>query len=362
MARTGTGRVYQRGAVWWIDYSFRGKRYREAAGAKRSDATALLRRRMAEMGKGRLVGPSEERLMFEDVLKLIETDYKVNGHRSTKRLKGSLKHLRGFFGLSRALDVTTDRIRSYIASRQEEGAANATISRELAALKRAFNLAVQDGRLSTRPHIPSIEVNNTREGFFEPDELAAILAELPEAVRPVVRFAALTGWRKSEVLSLQWSQVDFHAGEVRLWTSKNDEPRVFPFRALPPLQALLEEQREHTRAIERETGAIIPYVFHRSGVRMRDIREAWEGARKRAGIEHRIFHDLRRTAVRNLERAGVPRSTAMKLTGHKTESVYRRYAIVDAKMMEEGVAKLAALHASTPKPAPSVVPLRAAEG
>src|SRR5690606_38628923 len=311
MARTGTGRVYQRGAVWWIDYSFRGKRYREAAGGKRSDATALLRRRMAEMGKGRLVGPSEERLAFEDVLKMIETDYRTNGRKSIDRLRGSLAHLRDFFGLSRALDVTTDRIGAYIEHRQNEGAANATIRQELSHLKRAMNLAVRAGRLSTRPHVPSIHVSNTREGFFEADELAAVVAELPEPLRPLVRFAALTGWRKSEVMSLQWSQVDFQAGEVRLWTSKNDEPRVFPFRALPPLQALLEEQREHTRTIERETGAIVPYVFHRNGRPIREIKQAWDAARKRAGIEHRIFHDLRRTAVRNLERAGVPRSTAM---------------------------------------------------
>lgn len=359
MARTGTGRIYQRGNVWWIDYSFRGKRFRESAGPRRSDATALLRRRMAEMGKGQLVGPSEERVLLEDVLQMIETDYQVNGRRSIARLRGSLSHLRAFFGHSRALDVTTDRINRYIAHRQQEGAANATIRQELSHLKRAFNLAVQAGRLTTRPYIPGIHVSNTREGFFEAGELERVIAELPEPLRPLVRFAALTGWRKAEVFGVQWSQVDFQAGEVRLWKSKNDEPRVFPFHALPPLRELLEAQREHTRALERERGEIIPWVFHRNGRPIREIKQAWTAACERAGMKGWLFHDLRRTAVRNLERAGVPRSVAMKLTGHKTESVYRRYAIADSRALAEGVEKLARLH-SAPETAAEAVPLRAA--
>jgi integrase len=69
------------------------------------------------------------------------------------------------------------------------------------------------------------------------------------------------------------------------------------------------------------------------------FRRAWLTACKGAGLSGRIPHDFRRTAVRNLERAGVPRSTAMKMVGHKTESIYRRYAIVDEAMLKEGAAK-----------------------
>lgn len=296
---------------------------------------------------------------------MIETDYKANGRKSTKRLTTSLGHLREFFGDSaRALDITTDRIRRYIAHGQDEGAANASIRKELAALKRAFNLALQAERLSSKPHIPNVKVNNTREGFFEPGELEAVIAELPEPVKPVVRFAALTGWRKGEVLPLQWSQVDFEAGTVRLapGSTKNEEGREFPFRVLPPLAELLEDQRERTRALERDRGEVIPHVFHRKGRAIKSIRSAWNGACERAGLEGWLFHDLRRTAVRNLERAGVPRSVAMKLTWHKTESVYRRYAIADSKALEEGVEKLAKLHATTPKEGRKVVPLKERAG
>ena len=113
--------------------------------------------------------------------------------------------------------------------------------------------------------------------------------------------------------------------------------------------------------MERERGCIIPWVFHRNGSRMKYIRTSWDAATKKAGLGGAWFHDLRRSAVRNLERAGVPRSVAMKLTGHKTESVYRRYAIADKSALEEGVAKLAKLHQESDQSARSVLPIQRAE-
>ena len=108
------------------------------------------------------------------------------------------------------------------------------------------------------------------------------------------------------------------------------------------------------RAIERALAVIIPWVFVnppgtprcKVGSRIKNFRGAWSKACKAAGVPGRLVHDFRRTAVRNLERAGVPRSSAMKLTGHKTEAVYRRYAITDAAMLQEATAKLAVLHAA----------------
>src|SRR5262249_41573280 len=148
--------------------------------------------------------------------------------------------------------------------------------------------------------------------------------------RPVMDFACLTGWRIGEILSLTWRQVDFGAGVVRLepGTTKNDEGRVFPFAVLPALADLLQAQRKRTDAAARATGQGIPHGFPRAGARIRDYGKGWRRAGERAGLTGRLVHDFRRTAVRNLERAGVSRSVAMKLTGHKTESVYRRYAIV----------------------------------
>jgi len=344
----GLGTVYLRKRIWWIQYSFRGVVYRESSKSrKESVATQLLKKRLGEMGRGQLVGHKPERLTFGDLAKMLEDDYQANGRKSLDRARLSIAHLRGAFERSLALDISTDRIVAYTKARLvEEGAKPATVQNELAALKRMFNLAVRAGKLPYRPHVPSIEVRNTRAGFFEAAQIKLVLAYLRPHLRPLVEFGYLTGWRLREIVTLRWSQVDMDNGIVRLepGTTKNDEGRVFPVHAMPRLASLLKAQRSLTSAQERASDQIIPWVFHRSGKPIRDFRYAWIAACKKAGVPGGLFHDLRRTAVRNLERAGVARSVAMKLTGHKTESVYRRYAIVSEADLSEGVRKLAVIH------------------
>ncbi len=346
----GLGRVYRRGKNWWVQYSFRGQLYRESSGSEKDTAAAaLLKRRLGEMGRGRFVGPNVERTTFEDLAKMLVDDYKVNERKSLDRAERSTEHLRGTFGSSRAVDITADRVTAYICSRLET-ARPATVRLELAALKRMFTLAARAEKVSHRPYFPTIEVRNTRSGFFEEADLRAVLSHLPLDLRVLIEFVYLTGWRIGEAKGLIWRQVDFKGGVVRLepGSTKNDEGRTFPFEALPPLEVLLCAQRARTRSIERERGQLIQWVFHRGGRPIRDFYMAWRLACKRAGVPGRLIHDLRRTAVRNFERAGVSRSVAMKLSGHKTESVYRRYAIVSEADLAEGVRKVAAMQASSP--------------
>jgi integrase len=280
------------------------------------------------------------------MMTMLLDDYKLNGLRSVKRVETALVHLREFFAFARVPDVTSDRIAAYIRLRQEAEAAPATIAYELACLKRAFSLAVRAGKAAHRPYIPSVKVDNARKGFFEPADFAKVEAHLPPALRPYVRFLYLTGWRAGEARGLTWADVNFEAGVVRLepGTTKNREGREFPFAVLQPLADLLKQQRDETRDLERKKGRIIAHVFHRHGKPIKSYVRAWKAACKASGQEGRLVHDLRRSAVRNLERAGVSRSVAMKLTGHKTEAVYRRYAITSAADLKEGVSKLAVLH------------------
>ena len=363
--RRDFGTLRLRGAIWWVRYKVNGECYEESSGATdRRNAEKLLARREAELGLGAFTAPDVKRTTIEDLAQILRDDYKVNGRRSLRRAETSLTHLLAHFGPARAVTLTGDRVAAYIRARQEVGAAPATIRNELAALKRMFTLGVRAGKVAYRPHIPSIQVSNARQGFFEADDFAAVYAELPDYLQPVAEFGYLTGWRiPSEVLPLTWAQVDFAAGVVRLEprTTKNDEGRTFPFDALPALKRLLETQRDRTKGLERATGRIVPHVFHRDGQPIRYLRRAWLSACRRAAtVTHpngltevvrpellgRIPHDFRRTAVRNLVRAGVPERVAMQLTGHKTRSVFDRYNIVNERDLRDGVSKLAALHAA----------------
>ncbi len=153
--------------------------------------------------------------------------------------------------------------------------------------------------------------------------------------------------------------VDFQTAVAQAQGKGSPDAR-FPFSALPALAALLVAQRERTAAMARATGRVIPHVFHREGIPIRSYRGAWARACAATGLKGRLVHDFRRTAVRNLERAGVPRSVAMQLTGHRTESIYRRYAIVSEADLAAGVARLAVLHDSLAKASPTVVPMEEA--
>jgi integrase len=353
--RTGEGRT---ASTWWLQYSVRGKRYRESSGStNRADAVKLLKRRIGEAVEGRPIGHDIEKTTFEDLAQILLDDYKANGRQSTRRAKSATQNLRRFLADSRAIDITEDRLNAYIVFRQEEKAANATINRELAALKRAFRLAGR--KVGQMPRFRMLRENNARKGFFEAEQFKAVLQHLPEHLKPVFEVAYITGWRvPSEVLTRKWQHVDLAANCLRLepGESKNTEGRMFPLT--PELRNVLLQQLEKTRQLERAKECVIPWVFHRNGKPIKDYYGAWDEACRLAGLPDRIAHDLRRTAVRNLERAGVPRSASMKMTGHKTESVYRRYAIVDEAMLREGAEKLAAFHSSDKNVPRKVVALR----
>jgi integrase len=197
------------------------------------------------------------------------------------------------------------------------------------------------GEIAAMSYVPMLRVSNTRVGFFEREQFEAVLGHLSAELQAPVKFAYGTGWQfGSEVLPLTVTQVDLQAGIVRLepGTTKSGEGRTFYVTA--ELRALLQQQLDSIDAL-KQRGVICPYVFHRpDGSRIKDFRKRWRKACKDAGYPGKLFHDFRRTSVRNLERAGVPRSTAMAMVGHKTESIYRRYAIVDEAMHREAAARL----------------------
>jgi integrase len=361
MKAKGQGLVYRRGAVWWLQYYVRGERYRESSeSTNRAEAVRLLKTRHGEAASGKPIGPDVAKTTLEHLTEIITNEYQANG-RQGRVIKAPLAHLTRYFGKDcRAIEITSDRLTAFITHRQEQGAANATINRSLAALKRAFTLAEQAGKVARSPHFPMLREDNRRKGFFEHEAYASLAEHLPDYLRPAIQTAYLTGWRiTSEILTRQKHHLDLDAGWLRLepGETKNGEGRRFPLT--PDLREVLERQLERTRALEVGTEQIIPWLFHHDGKPIRVFRRAWVTACSQAGLPGKIPHDFRRTAVRNLERAGVPRSAAMAMVGHKTEAIYRRYAIADESMLRDGADKLAALHqADTAKKlSPKVVPL-----
>lgn len=371
----GDGSLYLRGRIWWISYLHPdGSRKSESTGTdRRPVAVGLLRKRIGAGANNLPVIPRAEQVTFHDAARMVIDDFVANhAHNAAeKSVEKQLaveqrrisKHLAAYFGTRKLIGITSGDVTAYKAKRladtiitrqartvtledgteqvipeQTRPVSPATINRELQCLKRMFSLAIQSGRIATRPHIEMLNEAPPRSGFFEPEQYASVLRHLPAELRPVVSFCYITGWRMAdEVLPLKWHQVDFNAGEVRLepGTTKNREGRTFPMTT--ELRAVLKAQyAEHERL--KKAGHIFPQVFFREVAEGRgglkkpkpitSLNKAWKVACRLAGCPGRIPHDMRRSAVRNLVRAGISERVAMMMTGHKTRSVFERYNIV----------------------------------
>lgn len=325
----------------------------------------MLRTRLGEVASGkRFIGAELDRTRFEDLAQMIRDDYRAENRRSVHRLEIGLKRLGERFAGWRARDIDFTALQAYRLFREKNGAAPATVRWELGALRRAFRLAARAGKAECPP-FPTVTVSNARKGFFEREEWQAIRAHLRPEFQDFGDFAFLTGWRTMEVLTLRWQQIDFEAGTIRLepGTTKTGAGRVFPFSDYPELREVIERRKAQREQVQKAAHLIIPWLFffhdrsrfHRAGdplFRAGDdkrrrpsdaLRSEWREAAKVAKLVGRIPHDFRRTAARNMERAGVPRSVAMALGGWRSESMYRRYAIASEADLRDGVQKLSVI-------------------
>lgn len=321
------------------------------------DAQLLLAARKDDLKRGKLTGPIGDKITYDDLANALIRDYEAKGRKSLRRVKIGLAHLKGHFGGWRANAITSEQVNEYIVARKDEDAAPASINRELAMLRRMFNLY---DKLPSKPKIELLPEHNRREGFFEHAEVEALVRQMPNYLKPVIRAAFITGWRvKSELLTREKRHVDLKGGWLKLddGEGKTGEARRFPLT--PELRNVLEQQLAWSREIEKARGIVIARLFHHNdGSPIKDFRSAWNLACKRAGLIGRIPHDFRRSAVRNLERSHPPRSAAMKMVGHKTEAIYRRYAIADESMLQDAALRLSALHqadAAQPAKVPTAI-------
>jgi integrase len=338
----GTGSVYpMKGTkVFWIKYHRNGEAIRESSGETcRKKAEKVLQKRLAEVAVGTFLGPKLEKVPVSELAEDLLRDYRINGRKSIDDVEARWKlHLKPFLGFLRAVQVTSSLVQRYIDKRQEEGAKNATINRELAALKRMFNLGRESTPPKVRevPYIPMLKEDNVRTGFMDMkqhDSLARECAKVGLWLTAVFEVGYTYGWRHEEVLRLKVSQLDFFAKTIRLepGTTKNDDGREVAMTQ--PVFELLSRCAAGKGPDD--------WLFTRTdGKPVKDFRAAWDKVCLAAGVPGLLFHDLRRTAARNLRKAGVAETVIMKIGGWKTRTVFERYAIVNTSDMKEAMQTL----------------------
>jgi integrase len=343
--------------TWHIQFSVNGQQFRESTHTDSyNEAQKFLKRRITEVATGKFHGTQTDRIMMSELLDDVIADYELKDRHSIDSMARPVvvRHLMPYFGKLRAANIKVPAITTYVRRRKDEEAAVASINRELATLRRAFNLGVVNGKVGVAQapdfsHLIQKE-KNARQGFWEHDEYEKFRDALPVDERAMFIFGYWTGCRFGEIAQIEWSQVDMEGQAVRLRDdqTKPGEPRIIPLGGPgTDLHDMLVDQQRRRAALCPDSrwvffrqGSISPKKKSaRRGRRIVNISKAWNKAVQDTGI-NRLFHDLRRTGVRNLVRAGVPEKVAMLISGHKTRSVFERYNIVDERDLHDAAEKL----------------------
>jgi integrase len=333
----GQGSIYQRNGWWWCSYSAGGVRRRESCETQnRDEALAWLQRKQGKLASGELLAP--DRVRVRDLLQMMLEDYDVRGvaqsYIAALKVKSILNPKLGDF---KAAKLTTEQVKLYIRDRLKK-VKPGTVNRELGMLHRAYQLGYQhDPPLVGKvPRFPKLPEGEPRKGFLKPELYRKLLLELPEDLRLLFVIAYHVGLRKGALLRIKWSQVDLKASCIWMEGKRiNRKPEPVAVPIYGDMGAFL-----HTQPNESE------YLFARGSKPIKDFRKGWDLACERAGVPDLLFHDLRRTAVRNMRRAGVAETVIMKITGHRTRGVFERYNITDqsdtqqaGRMAEEYLAR-----------------------
>jgi integrase len=289
--------------------------------------------RLEEQRNGAIA--SQAKVKVASLLSLMEADYLHAGYKSWDDAKARYNyHLRPAFGDLLASEITTDLLNEYVKERLADKASNGSVNRELSVLRRMFKLAHAAGKLQNLIAFPHLsEKGGIRTGFLEQAEYDKLKSHAePLWLRAILATAYSFGFRRSELLSMRCSQVSLIENTITLPDTKNGDPRVIAMTVeVRALIAACIEGKEPDAAV----------FTWADGREVRDFRETWRGLFVAAGVSPRLFHDLRRSACRNMIRRGVDRDVAMKVSGHKTDAIFRRYNIVAINDLKDAALKIA---------------------
>lgn len=336
----GQGSIFKdkRSPYWQLRYWNGTNQIRESAHTTdRREALESLQQKLAAVAQHG-GGPLEVTVNL--LLNLLLKDYREQDRASLYTVELRIeKHLRPAFGKIKASKLTTGHMREYKEIRLVAGAAPGTINREIAALRRAYNLgAIEDPPLVYRvPRILSLKEDNVRHGFVEGAQYRQLLEALPDPIKPVFVLAYHLGMRKGQLLKLQRDWVDIQEGVIYVLgrVTKNRRPKTAPIYG--DMKAWLAMQLTRCQTLAPTEKLL--FVWE-DGSPVKNFRGSWEKACEAVGFPDLLFHDLRRTAVRNMIRAGVPDKVAMEISGHRTAAMLWRYNITDTRdVVESGSAQ-----------------------
>jgi len=368
-SRTGKPKREEIGP-WWIKYYRDGRPFRESTGTlEKTEARRKLKQREGEVAEGRFRGVRMDRTRFDELADDLKAQYRIAARESDRRansapsedeegrvgavqrLEEALAHLLLVFRGYRAVEITSEKVTRYIQRRKEQGAAGGTINRELGMVRAMFRHGMKQTpqKVAQVPHIPRLK-EGKRSGFFEHEDFLALRGALPDYAQVPVTLAYYSGMRMGEVFSLEWRQVSWPDGKIYLEAedTKTDEPRVLYMT--DDLRRVLEAWKQRTT----ERWPSCRWICHRKGNRLETIVSAWRKGCTAVGLgqivddpqkgrkvwQGKIPHDFRRTAIRNMVRAGVPEKVAMTISGHKTRSVFDRYNIVNEADLKAAAGRL----------------------
>lgn len=326
----GTAKPYLRGKIWWIRYSVPGEgqeRFESSKSTNKNDAIRLLNQRRKEIDDRQITSTDAT---VGDLLRLYLEDQGRQKRHSYQQADGYVRlHLEPAFGKIKASALTTKMIKAFIDQKQAADYANASINRWLEALRRAYTLGLKElpPLVYVAPEIEDLmldENDNVREGFLEHEQYVRLRDELPDHQKLILVIGYHLGMRRGEILQLRWGQVDWDANLIRLEKrqTKGKKARNAP---------LYGEMRVWFEMTYSARDPNCPFIVSWKGHGITEVKTAWKKARERAGTPGLLIHDLRRTAVRNMIRAGISEKRAMEISGHKTNSMFKRYDITDER-------------------------------
>jgi integrase len=328
------------GKVYWIEWYQEGRRKRERIGPNKAAAEHREREVKSARAEKRYIKKSPDaRMRFKDLAKWYLELPEVKAKRSYAKDQMHCRRLRAQFGDRLLKDITPAMVEAYKQKRLSENSHRskptkpATVNREVTTLKTIFNKAVKNGKAERNPAqgVKLFKENNERDRILSPDEYARLLANCPAHLKPIVKVAYITGMRRGEILNLTWGQVDLKQGLIKL---SGEDTKTNEGRLVPLNQELVEMFKAMPRGFPQSS------VFTYQGRSIAEMKRSFSNACKKANIENFTFHDLRHTFNTNAYRAGVPIPTIMKITGHKSMTMFRRYTTISLEDLKEAIGKI----------------------